>query len=341
MSLAIAEATLQAMESDERVFVMGVGVDDPGGIFQTTRAVHERFGDARCFDTPLSENALTGVAVGAAISGMRPVMVHARCDFLLLTLDQLVNHAAKWRFMSGGALTVPLVVRAVVGRGWGQAAQHSQSLQATLAHFPGLQVVMPTNGYDAKGLLLSALQSDAPVIMIEHRWLHNDQCDVPPERYTVPLGQARVARAGKDVTVVALSWMVKAALEAAQVLADEGFDAEVIDLRTVTPWDEATILESVRRTGRLIVADTGWTAFGASAEIAACVGEKLFGELKAPIRRIGLPPTHTPCCPNLERAYYPGAPEVAQAVREMLRPASNGRSTPVAAGDLKPFTGHF
>lgn len=340
MNQAIAEATVQAMEIDPSIFVMGVGVDDPGGIFGTTRAPHQRFGDDRVFDTPLSENALTGVAVGAAVSGMRPIMVHARCDFLLLTLDQIVNHAAKWRYMSGGTLSVPLVIRAVVGRGWGQAAQHSQSLQATLAHFPGLQVILPSNGYDAKGLLMSALQSDLPVVMIEHRWLHNDRCAVPEEAYTIPIGQARVAREGRDVTLVAISWMVKAALEAAETLAEKGISVEVIDLRCVLPWDRETVLSSVEKTGRLVVADTAWTAFGVSAEISAVVHEQLFGHLKGPVRRVGLPATHTPCAPNLERAYYPGAHELCDVVSQMLNPKQQELVARVLV-DSKPFTGHF
>jgi len=341
MNLAIAEATVQAMDSDPSIFVMGVGVDDPGGIFGTTRAVHDRFGDQRVFDIPLSENALTGVAVGAAVSGMRPIMVHARCDFLLLTLDQIVNHGAKWRYMSGGTLTVPMVIRAVVGRGWGQAAQHSQSLQATLAHFPGLQVILPSNAYDAKGMLLAALQSDLPVVMIEHRWLHNDKCGVPEEKYTIPIGQARVAREGKDITLVAISWMVKAALEAAETLSQQGIEVEVIDLRSVRPWDREAVLRSTQKTGRLVVADTAWTAFGVSAEIAAVVQEELFGRLKAPVRRIGLPDTHTPCAPNLERAYYPGAHEIVDLIGEMVRPQERATVSERVLVDSKPFTGHF
>ena len=340
MNLAIAEATVQAMEADPSIFVMGVGVDDPGGIFGTTRAPHDRFGDERVFDTPLSENALTGVAVGAAVSGMRPIMVHARCDFLLLVLDQIVNHAAKWRYMSGGTLQVPLVIRAVVGRGWGQAAQHSQSLQATLAHFPGLQVILPSNGYDAKGMLMTALKSELPVIMIEHRWLHNDRCAVPEEAYSIPIGQARVAREGRDVTIVAISWMVKAALEAAATLEAKGISAEVIDLRSVQPWDRETVLRSTEKTGRLVVADTAWTAFGVSAEISAVVHEELFGRLKGPVRRIGLPATHTPCAPNLERAYYPGAHEICDVISDMLSPETRELVARVLV-DSKPFTGHF
>src|SRR5712691_4004175 len=205
---ALDEALVQAMERDDSVFCLGVGVDDPKGIFGTTLSAFRKFGAARMFDTPLAENAITGIAAGAALAGMRPVMVHARNDFLLLTMDQLVNNAAKWRYMSGGGLRVPMTVRAIIGRGWGQAAQHSQSLQAMFAHVPGLKVIMPAMPHDAKGLLLSALRGDGPVICLEHRWLYERTGSVPEEPYTVPFGRASIARVGSDVTIVAVSLMV-------------------------------------------------------------------------------------------------------------------------------------
>lgn len=338
---ALAEATVLAMERDPAVFVMGVGVDDPGGVFGSTRLPHQRFGDARVFDTPISESALTGVAVGAALTGMRPMLVHARTDFLPLTLDQLANHAAKWSYMAGGALKAPLVVRAVIGRGWGQAAQHSQSLQAVVAHFPGLQVVMPSAPADAKGLLLSALTGDHPVVCLEHRWSYGLQGEVPEGWYTVPIGRARVAREGVDVTFVAVSQMVQECLRAAEVLARDGVEAEVIDLRSVRPWDVDLVCERVRRTGRLVVADTGWTTFGISAEVAARVGEALFGLLRAPIRRVGLPAVPTPCAPSLERAYYPGADDLVRAARSTLQDGAARGEAAAEPGPLKPFQGPF
>lgn len=338
---ALAEGTVLAMERDPAVFVMGVGVDDPGGVFGSTRLPHQRFGDARVFDTPISENSLTGVAVGAALTGMRPMLVHARTDFLPLTLDQLANHAAKWSYMAGGALKAPIVVRAVIGRGWGQAAQHSQSLQAIVAHFPGLQVVMPAAPADAKGLLLSALTGDHPVVCLEHRWSYGQTGEVPEGWHPVPIGRARVAREGTHLTFVAASQMVHECLRAAEVLARDGVEAEVIDLRSVRPWDVERVCEHVRRTGRLVIADTGWTTFGISAEIAARVGEELFGALRAPVRRVGLPPVPTPCAPSLERVYYPTADDLVRAARSTLHDA---RDTPdEAAGPLplKPFQGPF
>lgn len=339
---ALAEATVLAMERDPSVFVMGVGVDDPGGIFGSTRAAHLRFGDARVFDVPISENTLTGVAVGAALRGMRPMLVHARADFLLLTLDQLANHAAKWSYMAGGAMRVPLVVRAVIGRGWGQAAQHSQSLQAAVAQFPGLQVVMPAFAADAKGLLMAALEGDQPVVCLEHRWSYGQSGEVPEGRHVVEIGRAAVVRPGDDVTIVAISHMVTEALKAADVLARDGVRAEVVDLRSIRPWDIEGVCASVARTGRLVVCDTAWTTFGVSAEIAARVGEELFGTLRAPIRRVGLPAVPTPCAASLERAYYPSVDDIIRAARSTLgRDASGGLASDGVPGSHKPFTGPF
>ena len=345
---AIDEATRQAMAKDERVFVMGVGVDDAKGIFGTTRGATVEFGSTRVFDTPLSEATLTGVAIGAALRGLHPLLVHARNDFLMLTMDQIVNNAAKWRYMSGGALRVPVTIRAIIGRGWGQAAQHSQSLQAMLAHVPGLHVIMPAMPADAKGLLLTALTTETPVICLEHRWLYEKTGPVPEEPYYTPFGHGRIVRDGADVTIAAVSHMVWEALAAAESLAAEGIQAEIIDLRTVRPLDSDLVASSVAKTGRLVVADTGWRSFGVSAELAARVGEACFSDLRAPIRRVALPDVPTPCSSELEKVYYPGPKEIVAAVRETLDPA-RGRRT-AAAGDLvgpgadgagKPFSGPF
>lgn len=338
---AVAEATVMAMKANPDVFVLGEGVDDTAGIFGTTKPVHDMFGDARVFDAPLSEQAVTGMAIGAAIMGMRPIYVHARTDFLLLTLDQLANHAAKWSYMSGGQLQAPIVVRAIVGRGWGQGAQHSQSLQAAVAMFPGMHVLMPATPKDAKGMLLSALIGQAPTVLIEHRWLHNKKGHVPEGLYTVPIGQADVARKGKDVTIVSVSLMLHEALAAAERLLLQGIEAEVIDLRSVRPWDADTICTSVAKTGRLIVADTSWVDFGISAEIAATVGERVFGKLRAPIRRIGLPAVPTPCCSTLEVAYYPSADAIFNSVQNLLTGDANKNASQTVDPDFKPFSGHF
>ncbi|MBI3267039.1 MAG: alpha-ketoacid dehydrogenase subunit beta, partial [Chlamydiae bacterium] len=271
---AIHEAFDLCLAKDPHVYIMGLGVPDPKGIFGTTLGLQEKYGSDRIMDMPTAENGITGVALGSALVGMRPILTHQRIDFAILAMEQMVNQAAKWHYMFGGRASVPLVVRLIVGRGWGQGPQHSQSLQSWFAHIPGLKVVMPVTPYDAKGLLISSIEDNNPVIFIEHRWLHNISGPVPEEMYRVPLGKAKVAREGKDVTVVAISYMVLEALRAAEVLAEEGIQLEVVDVRTLYPLDETLILHSVRKTGRLIVADTSWKSFGASAEIIALVAEK-------------------------------------------------------------------
>jgi pyruvate/2-oxoglutarate/acetoin dehydrogenase E1 component len=338
---AIDEATRQSMAKDERVFVMGVGVDDPKGIFGTTRGAFEQFGPSRVFDTPLSEAALTGMGVGAAMRGFHPLLVHARNDFLLLTMDQIVNNAAKWRYMSGGKLRVPLTIRAIIGRGWGQAAQHSQSLQAMFAHVPGLSVIMPTTPADAKGLLMTALSSDGPVICLEHRWLYDKSGPVPEDPYYTPFGVGSVARPGRDVTIVAVSHMVLEALQAAETLAVEGIEAEVIDPRTYRPLDSGLICRSAARTGRLVIADTGWRSYGVSAEIAARAAEELWGALKAPIKRVALPDIPTPGSSALEAAYYLGAREIVAAVRQCLEAPAGALGDGPAPSLRKEFEGPF
>jgi pyruvate dehydrogenase E1 component beta subunit len=341
---ALDEATRQAMAADKRVFVFGVGVDDAKGIFGTTRGAFEAFGAARVQDTPLSEPALTGLGIGAAMTGMHPLLVHARNDFLMLTMDQIVNNMAKWRYMSGGALRVPFTIRAIIGRGWGQAAQHSQSLQGMFAHVPGLTVVMPAMPADAKGLLFNALTNDRPVICLEHRWLYEKSGPVPEEPYATEFGRAAVVRAGREVTIVAASLMVWEALEAATTLAGEGIEAEVVDLRSMRPLDEATVLASVARTGRLVVADTGWRTLGISAEVAARVAESDL-ELRAPVVRVALPDVPTPASAPLERVFYPGATAIAAAVRRTLQRGRRGAGDdegPGARGALvADFTGPF
>lgn len=318
-SEAISEAHIQSMERDHSVFLMGVGVDDPKGIFGTTLGAYKRFGSKRVFDTPMSENTLTGIGIGSALAGLRPVLVHARNDFLLLTMDQIVNHAAKWKYMAGGRLSVPFLIRAIIGRGWGQAAQHSQSLQALFAHVPGLQVIMPSTPYDVKGLILSSMKSDRTTICIEHRWLYEKVGAVPQEPYDLPLGKGNIVRKGTDVTVVAISQMVLEAKSAAEECAKENIDVEIIDPRTLRPLDEELILESVKKTGRLVIADTGWKSCGMTAEIGALAAEKCFHFLKSPINRIALPETPTPCSPILENFYYPNSKDIVHAVKVLIK----------------------
>jgi len=341
---ALLEAQRQALEMDERVFIMGLGVDDPKGVFGSTLNLHREFGAHRVFDTPLAENGMTGVAIGAALAGMRPVLVHQRVDFLLLAMDQLVNHASKWHFMLGGQQSVPLVVRAVVGRGWGQGAQHSQSLHAIFMHVPGLKVVLPSTAYDAKGLLLASIADPNPVVFIEHRMLYDHTDEVPSEPYQVPLGRAAVRRPGSDVTIAGVSYSAFEAMQAADLLRQQGCDAEVIDLRTIKPWDEATVLDSVRKTGRLVIVDPDWRTAGLAAEISARVAEEVLSALKAPIQRVTLPDMPTPTAWSLEKVFYPGVPQIVAAVTRVLGDRGQKVAIPVTADDQAPdqrFKGPF
>jgi len=280
--------------------------------------LHKKYGDSRVFDTPLSENALTGVAVGAALTGMRPVYMHNRPDFLLLAMDQIVNHASKWSYMFGGHIHVPLVIWAVVGRGWGGGAQHTQTLQGLFMHVPGLRLVMPSTPYDAKGLLITSIADNNPVIIIEHRWLLRQTGYVPEGLYSIPFGHGVVRRPGKDITIVAVSYMVVEALNAAQELQEQGIDVEVIDPRTLKPLDEEIILDSVKKTGRLIIADTGWKTGGVAAEIAAIVVEKGFKYLKAPVKRITSPDIPTPASYVLEAKFYTGKADIIAGCKELV-----------------------
>lgn len=315
---ALLEATDVAMASDPDVFVLGEGVDDAGGVFGSTLGLIDSYGPERVMDTALAENGITGIAIGAAVAGMRPLLVHMRVDFLPLSLDQIMNHAAKWHYMFGGRVNVPITIRAIIGRGWGSGAQHSQSLQSLFTQIPGLKVVMPATPYDAKGLLLSSLYDNNPVIFIEHRWLYGHVGHVPEGDFRIPLSEALVRREGADVTIVATSLMVFEAIKAAEALAGDGIDAEVVDLRTLKPMDTPAILKSVAKTGRLVIADTGGKDGGIGAEISARVAEEGFGSLKAPIARVGLPDVPTPASHVLEEAFYRGRADIIEAVKKIF-----------------------
>src|SRR5438132_4816728 len=271
---AISEATVQCMETDPNVFIAGIGVDDFKGIFGTTREAFLKFGRSRVFDIPNCENAFAGIAIGAAAVGKRPLVVHPRNDFMFLALDQLINLAAKWRYMYATERGVPIVCRGIVGRGWGQGATHSQSLQAVFGHFPGLYVATPASPADAKGLMVSALQGTGPVVLLENRALYELEEAVPEEAVPIPFGKGKIVRSGKDISIVGISLMAYEAKRAAEILADHGVDAEVIDPRSVRPFDEALLLESIKKTGRLVVADTSWAFCGFAAEVAAVAAEK-------------------------------------------------------------------
>lgn len=314
---AVNEALALALDHDPGVFVFGQGVDDPTAMFGVTKGLQDRFGGGRVFDSPLSEEGMMGVCTGAAMHGMRPVYMHNRPDFILLAFNQLVTHAAKMHYMDNGQTTVPLVVWAAVGRGWGSGAQHSQAIQGLLMGVPGLKIVMPSTPYDAKGLMLSAIADNNPVLVFEHRWLMKKDGVVPEGMYRVPLGKGVYRRRGKDLTIVGASHALELSLQAANKLAAGGIDAEVIDLRTLKPLDEAIIAESLQKTGRLLVVDTGWAMGGVCAEIGCLAAEKWFAYLKGPMRRIGLPDSPHPAGYTLEQFYYPDVPRISQAIREM------------------------
>jgi acetoin:2,6-dichlorophenolindophenol oxidoreductase subunit beta len=316
---AIHEALDLALGTDQSVFVMGQGVDDPGGMFGTTRDLHQKYGRERVFDTPLSEEAMMGVSVGAAMNGMRPFYMHNRPDFILLAFNQLITHAAKYHFMDDGQTTVPMVVWAAIGRGWGSGAQHSQAIQGLLLGVPGLKIVMPSTPFDAKGLVLSAIDDNNPVLIFEHRWLMKKDGVVPEGPYRVPIGKGICRRRGRDVSIIGASHAIELGMQAAKALASEGIDAEVVDLRTLKPLDEELILDSIRRTGRLVVVDTGWAIGGVCAEVGCLVAERAYAALKAPVCRVGLPDVPTPAGYALEQFYYPNAARIAEAARTLMR----------------------
>jgi len=315
---AIREAFDYALSNDKKAFIMGQGVDDPQGMFGVSLDLHKKYGKKRVFDTPLSENALTGVAVGAALAGMRPVYMHNRPDFLLLAMDQIVNHASKYSYMFGGNVKVPIVIWSVIGRGWGSAAQHSQALQGLFMHIPGLKLVMPSTPYDAKGLTITSIADENPVIIMEHRWNFKQQGYVPKGAYSIPFGKGVIRKMGKDITIVAVSYMVIEAIKAAEQLRKEGIGAEVIDLRTLKPLDEDIILDSIKKTGRLIIADVGWKTGGVTAEIAAIISEKGFKHLREPIKRIASPDVPTPSSYVLEEEFYKGAKDIVDTAKRLF-----------------------
>jgi len=321
---AVREATDQEMERDASVIVFGLDVDDPKAIQGTTRGLVEKYGPERVFGTPLSEDAMTGVAIGAALAGLKPVHVHIRMDFLMLAMNQLVNIAAKSRYMYGGQVQVPLVVRAMIGKSWGQGAQHSQGLYSFFMHVPGLKVAAPTTPYDAKGCLIHAIRDNDPVIYVEHRILHFQKGPVPEAHYTVPPGKARITAPGADVTLVGISYMQVECLRARSYLESAGIHAEVIDPIWLSPLDVDTIVESVRKTGRLCVVDNDWLTCGASAEIITLVLERLQGTVPVRVRRMGYAPVTCPPTPTLEDRYYPNGKTIASAVYDLVKGGQSG-----------------
>ena len=316
---AINEAFHLMMEKESGTFVMGVGVNSPWFVGQSLIGLHEKFGEERVIDSPVAENGITGIAIGAAIAGMRPVMVHPRMDFMYLAMDQIVNHAASWNYMFGGKVNVPVTIRGIINRGGEQAAQHSQNLAAIFMHIPGLKVVMPATAYDAKGLLIASIMDDNPVIYIDDRWLYDNEGEVPEGIYEVAIGKGIIRKKGQDITVVATSYLVSEAMKAHEILKKDGISSEIIDLRSLKPLDEDMIIESVKKTGRLLIADSTWKTCSVAAEISAIVASKAFKYLKAPIVRITLPNTPAPASCSLEEIYYPRAEDIISAAKKLLK----------------------
>jgi len=313
---AIREAHAQLLAADSRVFLIGQGLWSPWYAGTSLDRLDHEFGRDRILDSPVSENAVTGLAIGAALAGMRPIVFHPRMDFMLLAADPIINQAANWSYLF--QKNVPLIIRAAINRGGEQGAQHSQALHAMFMHVPGIKVVMPSTAYDAKGLLISAAEDANPVMYIDDRWLYSATCDVPQEMYRIPIGRAAVRRTGSDITIIGISSLAAEAVTAAASLAAENISAEVIDLRSLKPWDADTVIASVRKTGRAVVCDPGWRTAGASAEIAATIAAEAFDRLIAPVERVSLPDAPAPTSAVEEQAYYPGERDIAAATRRVM-----------------------
>jgi pyruvate dehydrogenase E1 component beta subunit len=315
---AFNEAVRQAMEADADVFCAGEDIGAFGGVFQTYAGLQAQFGVERVVDTPISEQAIIGLGVGAAVTGLRPIVDLMFMDFICVAMDQIVNQAAKLKYMFGGEATLPLTITTAGGAGLSAAAQHSQSLEALLCHIPGLKVVYPSNPYDMKGLMTACIREDNPTVMVKHKRLLGMSAIVPEEAYAIPLGSAHIARAGTDVTVVAYGRMLNESLVAAKQLADEGIDCEVIDPRTLQPLDTETIVASVRRTNRAIVVHEAVRFGGLGAEIAAQIQEEAFDHLDGPVARVGAPFSPVPFSPALEQHYVPDAASIAAGIRQVM-----------------------
>ena len=313
---ALHEALSLALELDPKVLVLGQGVNDPKGMFGVTTGLHEKFGKDRVFDTPLSEEGMTGICTGASMNGLRPVYMHNRPDFLLLAFNQIVGHASKIHYMDNGETNVPLVIWSAIGRGWGSGSQHSQAIQGLLLGVPGLKIIMPSTPHDAKGLMLSAIADNNPVLIFEHRWSMRNKGVVPEGAYKISLGKGIYRRKGNDLTIVGTSHILELAIKAADEL--EGITADVIDLRTIKPLDEKIIIDSLQKTGRILIVDTGWEMGGVCAEIGCMVAEKGFSFLKGPVRRLGLSDIPSPAGFTLEQYYYPDVKKITHVIKDMV-----------------------
>lgn len=306
------------LSNDDSVMIIGQGVKSPWYVGSTCNGLVDKFGENRVIDTPISENGITGVAVGAAIAGMKPIIVHPRMDFMLYAFDPIINEAANWSYMSGGRSNVPVIFWSIINRGGEQAAQHSQALYSIFAHIPGLKVIAPSTPYDVKGLLISAINDPNPVVFVDDRWLYSKPGEVPEEKYSIPFGKGIVRRSGKDVTLVSFSYAMNLATEATEALVNDGIDVELIDLRTLKPYDKELLLETVKKTGRLVIIDESWKTGGFSAELSSFISEFAFNSLKAPIIRINLPDIPAPASSILESEYYISSKKIVAAVKKII-----------------------
>ena len=318
-SLALNEALKQIMAKDENVIVIGQGVKSPWYVGNTCNDLIKLFSEERVIDTPISENAMTGVAVGASLAGMKGIIIHPRVDFALYAFDPIINQAANWYYMNGGRASVPAVFWLVVNRGGEQAAQHSQALHALFAHIPGLKVMMPSTAYDAKGLLLKAINDPNPVVFMDNRWLYGQEGEVPEEYYEIPFGKGVVRKEGTDLTLVSYSYMASESHKAAIELENEGINVEFIDLRTIKPFDIDIIINSLKKTGKVMIVDDGWKTGGFAAELTASIVEKGFEYLKAPVKRVTLPDVPAPASTELENAYYINKNDIISAIKEIVK----------------------
>lgn len=332
---AILEAQDVALHIDPSVILYGLGVPDPKGVFGTTQDLHKKYGSERVFDMPTAENGMLGVGIGAAMTGLRPVMVSQRLDFFLLAMDQLVNNAAKWHYMFGGKASIPITIRLILGRGWGQGPTHSQNFQSWFAHIPGLKVVMPATPADAKGLLLASIFDNNPVVFLEHRWLHNQVGHVPEGDYRVELGQPQQLHTGADLTIVSMSYMTIDALHTVRTLQDLGVTCDLIDLRTISPLDMSTIYSSVKKTGRLLCLDTGHYSCSVASHIVAQCARECWHSLRAAPQIIALPDVPTPTSPALAAEFYPHVGDILKRIAMMLdRPLDWSHITLPPASDV-------
>ena len=323
-SQSINDSIHFSMRNDQSILAFGLGINDPKSIFDTTNGLEESFGSERVFDMPTSENAMTGIAIGLALDGFKPIMTHQRLDFFLLALDQLVNSAAKWHYMFGGRHSIPITIRLIIGRGWGQGPTHSQSLQAWFAHIPGLKIVMPSTPQDAQDLLLSSINDPNPVIFLEHRWLHNLKGKVKePSEFLEPLGKAKIIRQGSDITIISMSLMTIEAIKSCTFLSDYGIESELINLRSIKPMDWESIFSSIKKTGRLLVLDTGMEFCSIASEIITKSCIEIFAYLKVPPQRIAMPDCPVPTGQSLTKNFYPNSIDIVKACLGLMNRESN------------------